>query len=361
MKESEKKLNSLREQIDQLDGQLLELMNQRARLAQRIAEVKGDDGAEVYRPDREAEVLRRLTEGNPGPLSNRDVARLFQEIVSACRALQTPMTVAFLGPEGTFTEAAAFKHFGHSISVSPMDSIDAVFREVESGAANFGVVPVENSTEGVINHTLDMFMQSKLSICGEVQLRIHHSVMAVEEGLDGIGRVYSHQQSLAQCRKWLDANLAHAEREAVSSNAEAARLAAKNPGTAAIAAQVAAELYDLKLIARNVEDEPDNTTRFLVVGKLSVPRTGSDKTSVMFSAKNRPGALFELLESFKIRDVNMTRIESRPSRSGLWDYAFFVDIDGHETDDVIKEALADIDAHAAFFKVLGSYPRSATG
>jgi len=278
MKESEKKLESLREKIDQLDGQLLELMNQRARLAQRIAEVKGDDGAKVYRPDREAEVLRRLTGGNPGPLSNRDVARLFQEIVSACRALQTPMTVAFLGPEGTFTEAAAFKHFGHSISVSPMDSIDAVFREVESGAANFGVVPVENSTEGVVNHTLDMFMQSKLSICGEVQLRIHHTLMAVGDGLDDIRRVYSHQQSLAQCRKWLDANLAHAGREAVSSNAEAARLAAENPGTAAIAAQVAAELYELKVIARNVEDEPDNTTRFLVVGKLSVPRTGSDKT-----------------------------------------------------------------------------------
>ncbi len=361
MKESEKKLKSLREQIDQLDGQLLDLMNQRARLAQRIAEVKGDDGAEVYRPDREAEVLRRLTDGNPGPLSNRDVARLFREIVSACRALQTPMTVAFLGPEGTFTEAAAFKHFGHSISVSPMDSIDAVFREVESGAANFGVVPVENSTEGVVNHTLDMFMRSKLSICGEVQLRIHHALMAVGDGLDDIRRVYSHQQSLAQCRKWLDANLAHAEREAVSSNAEAARLAAEHPGTAAIAAQVAAELYELKLIARNVEDEPDNTTRFLVVGKLSVPRTGSDKTSVMFSAKNRPGALFELLESFKKRDVNMTRIESRPSPSGLWDYAFFVDIDGHESDDVIKAALADIDTHAAFFKVLGSYPRSATG
>ena len=361
MKESEKKLESLREKIDQLDGQLLELMNQRARLAQRIAEVKGDDGAKVYRPDREAEVLRRLTGGNPGPLSNRDVARLFQEIVSACRALQTPMTVAFLGPEGTFTEAAAFKHFGHSISVSPMDSIDAVFREVESGAANFGVVPVENSTEGVVNHTLDMFMQSKLSICGEVQLRIHHTLMAVGDGLDDIRRVYSHQQSLAQCRKWLDANLAHAGREAVSSNAEAARLAAENPGTAAIAAQVAAELYELKVIARNVEDEPDNTTRFLVVGKLSVPRTGSDKTSVMFSVKNRPGALFELLESFKKRNVNMTRIESRPSPSGLWDYAFFVDIDGHESDDAIKAALADIDTHAAFFKVLGSYPRSATG
>jgi len=361
MKESEKKLESLREKIDQLDGQLLELMNQRARLAQRIAEVKGDDGAKVYRPDREAEVLRRLTGGNPGPLSNRDVARLFQEIVSACRALQTPMTVAFLGPEGTFTEAAAFKHFGHSISVSPMDSIDAVFREVESGAANFGVVPVENSTEGVVNHTLDMFMQSKLSICGEVQLRIHHTLMAVGDGLDDIRRVYSHQQSLAQCRKWLDANLAHAGREAVSSNAEAARLAAENPGTAAIAAQVAAELYELKVIARNVEDEPDNTTRFLVVGKLSVPRTGSDKTSVMFSVKNRPGALFELLELFKKRNVNMTRIESRPSPSGLWDYAFFVDIDGHESDDAIKAALADIDTHAAFFKVLGSYPRSATG
>ncbi len=270
------------------------------------------------------------------------------------------MTIGFLGPEGTFTEAAAFKHFGHAVSVVPLDSIDAVFREVESGAAQFGVVPVENSTEGVVNHTLDMFIRSNLSICGEVQLRIHHFLMAAQEDMEKIRRVCSHPQSLAQCRKWLDSNLASAEREAVSSNAEAARLASKDPDAAAIAGEVAAELYDLKLLARNVEDEPDNTTRFLVIGTQSVPRTGNDKTSVVFSAKNRPGALYELLESFKKRDINMTRIESRPSRSGLWEYVFFIDVDGHASDDRVEAALSDIDAHASFFKVLGSYPRSVT-
>lgn len=358
MNDSDKKLKSLRDDIDQIDAELLALISRRAQLARRVAEVKDGDGAEVYRPDREAEVLRRLRADNPGPLSDGAVTRLFQEIMSACRALEKPMTIGFLGPEGTFTEAAAFKHFGHAVAVTPLDTIDAVFREVESGAADFGVVPVENSTEGVINHTLDMFMQSPLSICGEVQLRIHHFLMAAQEGLEGIERVCSHQQSLAQCRKWLEANLSGVRREAVNSNAEAARIARDTPGTAAIAGEVAAEIYGLKLLARNVEDEPENTTRFLVIGQQSVGRTGNDKTSVVFSAKNRPGSLFELLESFKKRDVNMTRIESRPSRSGLWEYAFFIDVDGHVTDETVQSALREIDEHAAFFKVLGSYPRS---
>ncbi len=361
MKDAEKKLKALRDEIDAIDDKLLALISQRAGIAQQIAGVKDGGGGEVYRPDREAEVLRRLASANPGPLSDERVIRLFQEIVSACRALEKPMTIGFLGPEGTFTEAAAFKHFGHAVSVSPLESIDAVFREVESGAAQFGVVPVENSTEGVVNHTLDMFIRSNLSICGEVQLRIHHFLMASQEDMSKIRRVCSHPQSLAQCRKWLDTNLMSAEREAVSSNAEAARIAAKDPAAAAIAGEVAAELYGLKLLARNVEDEPDNTTRFLVIGTQSVGRTGNDKTSVMFSAKNRPGALFELLESFKKRSVNMTRIESRPSRSGIWEYVFFVDCEGHASDDNVSAALADIDAHASFFKVLGSYPRSATG
>ncbi|HSS65142.1 MAG TPA: prephenate dehydratase [Gammaproteobacteria bacterium] len=361
MKESEKKLKTLRGEIDDLDDRLLALISQRAELAQQIAGVKDGDGGDVYRPDREAEVLRRLAAANPGPLSNDRVIRLFQEVVSACRALEKPMTIAFLGPEGTFTEAAAFKHFGHAVSVTPLESIDAVFREVESGAAQFGVVPVENSTEGVVNHTLDMFIRSGLSICGEVQLRIHHFLMAAQGDRSRIRRVCSHPQSLAQCRKWLDTNLISAERQAVSSNAEAARIAAKDPATAAIAGEVAAELYGLELLARNVEDEPDNTTRFLVIGTQSVARTGNDKTSVMFSAKNRPGALFELLEAFKKRSVNMTRIESRPSRSGIWEYVFFIDVEGHASDENVSAALDDIDAHASFFKVLGSYPRSATG
>lgn len=361
MTDSDDKLKSLRDRIDKVDDELLALVNRRAELARQIAAVKDDDGGEVYRPDREADVLRRVAAANPGPLASENVARLFQEIVSACRAMEKPMTIAFLGPEGTFTEAAAFKHFGHAVSVNPLESIDAVFREVESGAADFGVVPVENSTEGVVNHTLDMFIRSTLSICGEVHLRIHHFLMAAGEDIGRIERVCSHPQSLAQCRKWLDANLASVRREAVGSNAEAARIAARDPATAAIAGEVAAEIYALKLLARNVEDEPDNTTRFLVIGNQSVPPTGSDKTSVMFSAKNRPGALFELLEAFKKRDVNMTRIESRPSRSGLWEYVFFIDVEGHARDEHVSAALAEINAHASFFKVLGSYPRSATG
>jgi chorismate mutase/prephenate dehydratase len=361
MKDSEKKLKALRGEIDGVDDKLLALVSRRAELALQIAGIKDGEGAEIYRPDREAEVLRRLASANPGPLSDDRIVRLFREVVSACRALEKPMTVGFLGPEGTFTEAATLKHFGHAVTVSPLESIDAVFREVESGVAQFGVVPVENSTEGVVNHTLDMFIRSKLSICGEIQLRIHHFLMAAQEDKSKIRRVCSHPQSLAQCRKWLDTNLVSAERESVGSNAEAARLAAKDPATAAIAGEVAAELYGLKLLARNVEDEPDNTTRFLVIGTQSVDRTGNDKTSIMFSAKNRPGALFELLEAFKKRSVNMTRIESRPSRSGIWEYVFFIDVEGHVSDENVSVALADIDAHASFFKVLGSYPRSATG
>jgi len=359
--DSEKKLLAIRREIDDLDADLLALINKRAGLAKKVAQVKNDGNDEYYyRPEREAQVLRSVAASNAGPLPDESVSRIFQEIMSACRALQKPMAVGFLGPEGTFTEAAAFKHFGHAIEAMPLETIDAVFREVESGACDFGVVPVENSTEGVVTHTLDMFMASDLSVSGEVELRIHHCLMSAGGDLEGIAKVYSHQQSLAQCRQWLDRNLPGVAREAVSSNAEAARRATGEPGAAAIAGEIAAETYGLRVIAANVEDRPDNTTRFLVIGHQSVPPTGADKTSVLFSGQDRPGALYDLLESFKKSGINMTRIESRPSRQGAWKYVFYVDFEGHADDEHVAAALEDIRSHAAFLKVLGSYPRTAT-
>jgi chorismate mutase/prephenate dehydratase len=358
MNDANKKLGAIRREIDELDNELLALINRRARLAKKVAEVKDDEGStHYYRPEREAEVLRSLVKGNDGPLPSEHIARIFQEIVSACRALQKSLAVAYLGPEGTFSERAALKHFGHAIDSRPVDSIGAIFRQVESGGSDYGVVPIENSTEGVVGHTLDMFVSSGLSICGEVELRIHHCLMAGRGGLADIAKIYSHQQSFAQCRRWLDANLPQAEQEPVSSNAEAARRAADGSGCAAIAGEAVADDYRLRVLASNIEDEPGNTTRFVVIGRQAAGATGRDKTSVLFSSKDRPGALYELLQSFKKRDINMTRIESRPSRRGNWKYVFYVDFDGHVADANVGAALAELEELAPFFKSLGSYPR----
>jgi chorismate mutase/prephenate dehydratase len=353
-------LEDLRAQIDRLDEEIQAAMNRRAGLAQRVAEAKrarGDD-ADFYRPDREAEILRRVIERNQGPLAGEEMARLFREIMSACLALQKPLQIAYLGPVGTFTQAAAVKHFGQSARTLPLDSIDAVFREVEAGSAQYGVVPVENSTEGVISHTLDMFVRSPLRICGEVTLPIHQFLLGKGPDLSGLRRVYSHQQSLAQCRRWLDLRLPGVERVAVSSNAEAARRAAGEDCCAAVAGEVAGRTYGLQVLAANIEDEPENTTRFLVVGHRSVPPTGADKTSLMLSTRNLPGALYGLLEPFARRGISMTRIESRPSRREKWDYLFFVDIEGHQDDANVAQALRDMGERAALLKVLGSYPRA---
>ena len=353
-------LGDVRAQIDQLDLQLQELLNARAKLAQEVAGIKqanGDD-TNFYRPEREAKVLREVKARNAGPLPDEEVARLFREIMSACLALEAPLRVAFLGPEGTFTQDAACKHFGHSVRAVPMAAIDEVFREVESGAVNYGVVPVENSTEGMISHTLDMFINSPLHISGEVQLRIHHQLLSTGDSLDAVQRVYSHQQSLAQCREWLDHNLPGVARQAVSSNAEAARMASESPGTAAIASHAAGGIYHLHVLAANIEDEPDNTTRFLIVGTRNVPPSGDDKTSLLLSAANRSGALLDLLKPFSANDINMTRIESRPSRRGVWEYVFFVDIEGHVDDPRVSKAIAGLREMATAVKVLGSYPRA---
>ena len=351
-------LKAAREQIDAIDRKLLALINRRASLAQQVKQVKDQAGeSDYYRPDREAAVRGALVDLNEGPLANEEVSRLFQEIMSACRALEQALSVAYLGPHGTFTEAAVHRHFGHSVEARPLDTIDAVFREVESGACGYGVVPVENSTEGVINHTLDSFVQSSLAISGEVELRIHHCLMSRCKSIQEIKRLYSHQQSLAQCRNWIDTNLPGIEMQAVNSNADAARRAAKEADAAAVAGKVAAEAYELDLLETNIEDDPNNTTRFLVIGGHPVAPSGQDKTSLLMAAKNRPGALFGLLEPLSRRNISMTRIESRPSRMQLWEYVFFVDFEGHIADPNIAGALEEMGEHASLLKVLGSYPR----
>lgn len=354
------KLKSIRDRIDALDLQIQKSINERASLAQEVAEVKLAEGEKAlfYRPEREAQILNLVKQRNQGPLSDEEMARLFREIVSACLALEQPMKIAFLGPEGTFTQAAALKHFGHSVNTVSMSAIDEVFREVEAGSADYGVVPVENSTEGVINHTLDMLLNSPLKICGEVELRIHHHLMSKLDDTGKIKRIYSHRQSLAQCREWLDSHLASVERVDVSSNAEAARLAAREEGAAAVAGETAAELYGLDILQANIEDQPNNTTRFLVLGHEAVPPSGDDKTSLLVSTRNQPGALFQLLEPLARNDVSMTRIESRPSRQGMWDYVFFVDIDGHREDEQVANALRELEKEASLFKVLGSFPKA---
>ncbi len=360
--ESEK-LGKLRERIDAIDADIGRLISERARCAQEVAEVKKaanpQEDVLYYRPEREAQVLRKAMERNAGPLDDEEVARLFREIMSACLALEKPVKVAFLGPEGTFTQAAALKHFGHSAVTLPMAAIDEVFREVEAGAVNYGVVPVENSTEGVVNHTLDNFMGSNLKICGEVELRIHQHLMVSDvTRVDSISRIYSHAQSLAQCRKWLDSHYPGVERIAVNSNAEAAKRLAGEWNAAAIAGEMAAELYGLKVLAEKIEDQPDNSTRFLIIGTQDVPASGSDKTSVVVAMRNEPGALHDLLEPFHRHEIDLTRVETRPSSSGTWNYVFFIDFAGHVNNADIQKVLQEVGQRASDLKILGSYPKA---
>ena len=361
---SEQELQALRVRIDSLDEKILELISQRARCAQDVGRIKMQslvEGEEAifYRPEREAQVLKRIMELNKGPLDNEDMARLFREIMSSCLALEQPLKVAYLGPEGTFSQAAALKHFGQAVISKPMAAIDEIFREVAAGAVSFGVVPVENSTEGAINHTLDSFLEHDLVICGEVELRIHHHLLVAENTqTERITRIYSHAQSLAQCRKWLDAHYPNVERVAVSSNAEAAKRVKSEWNSAAIAGDMAAQLYGLTILADKIEDRPDNSTRFLIIGNQSVPATGDDKTSVIISMSNKPGALHELLVPFHASGIDLTRIETRPSRSGKWTYVFFIDFFGHKDDPLVKSALESIAQEAVGLKVLGSYPNA---
>ncbi len=358
----DKELVALREKIDVIDSDISRLISERAQCAQDVAIVKKSNGEadiQYYRPEREAQVLRKVMESNKGPLSNEEMARLFREIMSACLALEHPIRVAFLGPEGIFTKQAALKHFGRSAISVPMSAIDEVFREVEAGAVEFGVVPVENSSEGVVNHTLDVFLNSNLKICGEVALRIHQNLLVSDvTKTDSISRIYSHSQSLAQCRKWLDSHYPKAERIAVNSNAEAAKRLKGEWNAAAIAGEMAADLYDLKILSEKIEDNPDNSTRFLIIGNQSVPVSGTDKTSVVISMHNEPGALHNLLEPFHKNNVDLTSVETRPSKSGKWNYVFFIDFKGHIDDENVSAALNQIREKASDLKILGSYPKA---
>lgn len=352
------RLQEVRAEIDGIDRRIQELITQRAHWAAKVRKAKGELKAavEYYRPERESQILRRVLDRNQGPLSDEVLLRLFREIMSACLAQQEPLKVGFLGPEGTFSQQALHKHFGHSAQALPLASIEEVFQEIESGNADFGVVPVENSGQGTIQSTLDMFLTSRLKICGEVELRVHQHLLSRTGRLEDIERVYSHPQSLAQCKAWLRANLPHAEKVPVSSNAEAARRARVADDCAAIAGETAGQVYGLKVVAGPIEDRQDNTTRFLVIGREFFSPSGHDRTSLLVFVRDQPGALYNVLSPFARHGVSMNRIESRPAHSGRWQYVFFIDVSGHVEEGNVAQAMSELGEYASDVVVLGSYP-----
>lgn len=351
-------LSELRERIDGIDRHIQQLIAERAQFANKVGKAKGKLAAAVdyYRPEREAQVLRRVVDRNDGPLNDEVLVRLFREIMSACLAQQEPLKIGFLGPEGTHSQQAVYKHFGHSIHGLPLSSIEEVFQEVEAGHADFGVVPVENSTQGTIQSTLDMFLTSKLKICGEVELRVHQHLLSRAGRLEDIERVYAHPQSFAQCKAWLRQYLPKAEKIPVTSNADGAKRARHAEDAAAIAGISAATVYGLKSLAGPIEDRPDNTTRFLVLGRELFSPSGNDRTSLLVFIKDQPGALYHVLAPFAKHGLSMNRIESRPGHTGLWQYAFFIDITGHALEEAMHRALDEVAEFAQEVKVLGSYP-----
>jgi chorismate mutase/prephenate dehydratase len=352
------KLNKLRKDIDKLDAQIQELITKRAILAKEVAQAKNsvEDKPNFYRPEREAEVLSLALERNQGPLSDNTIILLFKEIMSACLALQKPLKISFLGPAGSYSQTAVFKHFGQEIDAIPARNFNDIFYQVEAGHAKYGVVPIENSTEGGIKQVLDIFVNTPLKICGEIELRIHHCLLSKADNLNKIKRIYSHEQSLGQCRNWLNANLNNIECIALSSNSEAAKQASNDIESAAIAGKVTAEIYNLNKLATRIEDNPNNITRFAIIGHENIQITGKDKTSFLVSGVNESGSLHALLAPFAINNINMTRIESRPSHNSVWDYIFFIDIEGHIDDEKIKTAVKTLEMQSAMLKHLGSYP-----
>lgn len=354
------KLLKIRCRIDSIDQELQSLINKRAECAQQVAEIKMSTGdvEHFYRPEREAQVLTEVKKRNKGPLDDNSMAYLFREIMSCCLALEKPIKVAFLGPAGTYNHTAACKHFGSFVDQYPVDNIEDIFRSVQTGQVHFGVAPIENSTEGVISHTLDLLINSSLQICGEVDLRIRHNLISQETDLSNIKKVYSHQQSLAQCRRWLDANLPNVELFAVRSNAEAVKIVKDEANAAAIAGSMASEIYDVPILSPEIEDEADNTTRFIVIGRDLLGPSGNDRTSLLVTTSNKAGALHKLLKPLAERNIGMTKIESRPSRQGVWEYVFFIDIEGHKDDPVLAEALGEIEHETAMIRILGSYPKA---
>ncbi len=360
MNAPKKSLAELREAIDAVDRELLAALNRRAALANEVGDLKRAEGSPVFRPEREAQVIGNLQQANPGPLKDRNVANIWREIMSACRALEAPQRVAFLGPAGTFSEQAAVQFFGSSIDRVPCVSIDEVFRATAAGTAEFGVVPVENSTEGVVARSLDLFLNAPLHIVGETSLLVRHNLLRLSNSLDGIEAVLAHPQALAQCQGWLTTHLPNAERRAVSSNAEGARLAATNPAWAGIASDRAATEFGLHIAAHAIQDDAFNRTRFAVVclpQTLPAPEaSGKDCVSLIVSVPNRPGAVHDILVPLKQHGVSMTRFESRPARSGQWEYYFYIDVQGHPSQPNVAAALKDLQSLCAFYKVLGTYP-----
>ncbi|MBX2880077.1 MAG: prephenate dehydratase [Granulosicoccus sp.] len=355
-------LDDVRQQIDAIDRKIQTLLNERAEAALSVATIKLAEAAgepvDFYRPEREAQILKLVAKRNEGPMDSLAVQRIFREIISASLALESPMRVAYLGPEGTFTHAAAARHFGHAVDTVPNSDIEEIFQSVQSGDVRFGVVPVENSIEGSVNQTLDQLTRTPLRVCGEVRMRIQHCLMSTASALDEVQQVHAHPQALAQCQRWLNTHLPAAKRVSASSNAAAANAVRSGDGAAAIAGETAAELYGLQLLATGIEDEKNNTTRFLIIGDQQIAPSGDDSTLLLIAAPHRPGGLREMLMPLEQAGVSMTRIESRPSRSGLWDYVFFIDVHGHELDQNLSEVLQKLRDLAPLLKVLGSYPRA---
>ncbi len=352
----ETKLKPLRDQIDAIDTQVIDLLNQRAKLAKDIGKIKEETNLPVFRPEREAQILKSIAERNKGPLVTENLQGIYREIMSACRALEKKIRVAYLGPTGTYSEQAAFAYFGNAIETIPCKTIDEVFRSTEAKAADLGIVPIENSTEGVVNRTLDLFMQTPLTISAEKTLDINHNLMTLSGNMEGVEKICGHSLTLAQCQGWLNQHYPKIFRQPVASNGEAAVLASKDGKTAAIAGVMAAKHYGLQIVSESIQDGPQNRTRFVIIGYQKTDQSFMDQTSLVLSVQNRPGAVYRLLEPLNRYGISMSRIESRPARSGNWEYYFFIDLIGHEKDEKMAEALKELRGHAAYFKILGSYP-----
>jgi len=354
------KIPRLRRKIDEIDSRILSLLNERAELVIQVGGEKAKANMDLHVPQREEEIFTRLIREHKGRFPRHAVRPVFREIISACRSLEGPLKLAYLGPEATFTHLACTRRFGESAQPVPVRTIGEVFTEVEKGNVEYGVVPIENSSEGVVSHTLDMFVDSELKICGEILLEVSHSLLSRSGELNRVKKIYSHPHAFAQSRKWLEANLPRIPLFEAPSTAAAAELAAKQPAAAAIASELAARLYKLKVISRKIEDSPHNFTRFLIIGQKPSAPTKHDKTSLMFSIKDRVGALYRILEPFAKHQINLTKIESRPSKSKAWEYLFYVDIEGNIAEEPVKAALSILEEDCIFLKVLGSYPKGSS-
>jgi chorismate mutase/prephenate dehydratase len=355
----EQRLKPLRDTIDAIDARLVQLLNERARTAAEVGRIKHEVGAPVFRPEREAEVLRKVAAKSAGPLGEAALSNVFREVMSACRALERPLTIAFLGPVGTFSETAMQRQFGASVNGLPCSTLDEVFRATEAGGADFGIVPIENSSEGAVSRTLDLLLATPLRVLGEVSVPVHHNLLTRSGSMDGVARICAHSQALAQCTGWLNQHWPAVERQAVASNAEAARMASEDPALAAIAGERAAQRYGLHVVAAHIQDDPNNRTRFAVLGDQATQPSappGRDKTSLILSVPNRAGAVFDMLKPLAAHGVSMTRFESRPARVGTWEYYFYVDLEGHADDPKVAAALTELQRECAFYKCLGSYP-----